>query len=159
MHTTWPRYFGAACHTTGLAQIGLSWDGLATLRVTMDSPALEWMLTATSTRILALLKALNAAMPLATWRLRPLVRVRERLASALAMGRLQLAGTMPDGHTGTIMPERMYFVDDSQATLDGTDLGRPAHLRASPVIGGFPPPARGVLSTGLAVFDILDPAE
>ncbi len=140
-------------------QPGLSWDGPATLRVTMDSPALEWTLTATSTRILALLNTMNATLPLATWRLRSLVRVRERLASRLGMGRLRLTGTMPDGHTGTIMPERMYFVDDAQATLDGSDLGRPAYLRTNPVIGGIPLPARGVLSTGQAVFEILDPAE
>ncbi|HEV2536755.1 MAG TPA: hypothetical protein VGU21_04500 [Streptosporangiaceae bacterium] len=159
LDTACPRYFGAACHITGFAQIGLSWDGPATLRVTMDSPALEWTLTATSTRILALLNTMNAAMPLATWRLRSLVRARERLASRLGMGHLQLTGTMPGGQVGTIMPERMYFVDDSQATLDGTDLGRPAHLRTNPAIGGIPMPARGVLSTGQAVFEILDPAE
>jgi hypothetical protein len=72
---------------------------------------------------------------------------------------LQLTGTMPSGHTGTLMPGRMYFIDDSQATLDGVDLGRPARLRANPVIGGIPLPARGVLATGQAVFEILDPAE
>jgi hypothetical protein len=159
LDTACPRYFGAACHVTGFARIGLSWAGPATLRVTMDSPALEWTLTATSTRILALLNTMSAALPLATWRLRSLVRARERLARTLGMGRLQLTGTMPGGHSGTIMPERMYFVDDSHATLDGTDLGRPAHLRANPVIGGIPLPARGVLSTGQAVFEILDPAE
>jgi hypothetical protein len=159
LDTACPRYFGAACHTTGFARIGLSWDGPATLRVTMDSPALEWTLTATSTRILALLNTMNAAMPLATWRLRSLVRVRERLASKLGMGDLQLTGTLPGGHTATIMPQRMYFVDEAQATLDGADLGRPAHLRASPLIGGIPLPARGVLSIGQAVFGILDPAE
>jgi hypothetical protein len=110
-------------------------------------------------RILTLLNTMNAAMPLATWRLRSLARARERLAATLGMGRLQLTGTMPGGHTGTIMPKRMYFVDDSQATLDGTDPGRPAHLRANPAIGGIPLPARGVLSTGQAAFEILDPAE
>jgi hypothetical protein len=46
--TACPRYFGAACHITGFARIGLSWDGPATLRVTRDSPGLEWTLTATS---------------------------------------------------------------------------------------------------------------
>jgi hypothetical protein len=51
------------------------------------------------------------------------------------------------------------FVDDSRATLDGIDLGRPARLRTNPVIGGIPLPARGVLSTGQAIFEILDPAE
>jgi hypothetical protein len=159
LDTACPRYFGAACHVTGSARIGLSWDGPATLRVIMDSPALEWTLTATSTRVLALLNTMNAAMPLATWRLRSLVRARERLARTLGMGHLRLTGTLPGGQTATIMPERMYFVDDSQATLDGTDLGRPAHLRANPSIGGIPLPARGVLSTGQAVFEILDPGE
>ena len=154
-----PRYFGPACHVTGYAQIGLTWTGPASLRVSMDSPAPEWTLTATSTRTLALLNTMSAAMPLATWRLRSLVRARERLASMLGMGQLRLTGTMPSGHTGTLMPERMYFIDDSQATLDGADLGRPAHLRANPAIGGIPLPARGVLATGQAVFAILDPAE
>jgi len=159
LDTACPRYFGAACHITGYAQIGLTCAGPATLSVTMDSPALEWTLTATSTRILALLNTMSAAMPLATWRLRSLVRARERLASTLGMGQLQLTGTMPSGHTGTLMPERMYFIDNSQATLDGVDLGRPARLRANPAIGGIPLPARGVLATGQAVFEILDPAE
>src|SRR6266516_5870886 len=49
LDTASPRYYGPACHYTGYAQIGLTWDGPATLRVTMDSPALEWTLTATST--------------------------------------------------------------------------------------------------------------
>ena len=95
LDTACPRYFGAACHITGHARIGLTRAGPATLRVTMDSPALEWTLTATSTRILALLNTMSAAMPLATWRLRSLVRAREQLASTLGMGQLQLTGTMP----------------------------------------------------------------
>ena len=125
----------------------------------MDSPVLEWTLTATSTRILAVLNMMSAAMPLATWRRPSLVRARERLAGTLGMGQLQLTGTMPSGHTGTLMPQRMYFIDDSRATLDGVDLGHPAHLQANPTIGGITVPARGVLATGQAVWQILDPAE
>lgn len=159
LDTACPRYFAAACHFTGYARIGLTWAGPATLRVTMDSPALEWTLTATSTRLLDLLNTMNAAMPLATWRLRSLVWARELLASTLGMGQLRLSGTMPSGHRGTLMPKRMYFIDDSQAMLDGVDLGRPTHLRANPTIGGIPLPARGVLASGQAVFEILDPAE
>jgi hypothetical protein len=124
----------------------------------MDSPALEWTLTATSTRILALLNAMSAAMPQFTWRLRPLVRTRERLAGALGMGQLRLTGTMPSGHTGTLMPGRMYFIDGARATLDGADLGQPARWQASPVIGAVPLPARGVLAIGQAVFAPPGPA-
>ncbi|HXL16839.1 MAG TPA: hypothetical protein VN961_04880 [Streptosporangiaceae bacterium] len=154
-----PRYYGPACQYTGHAQIGLSWDGPATLHVTMDSPALDWTLIATSTRILDFLNAISAAMPLATWRPRPLVRLRERLASALGMGQLQMSGTMPSGHTGTLMPQRMFYIDDSRATLDGLDLGRAAHPQANPTIGEVTLPARGVLATGQAMWQILDPAE
>jgi hypothetical protein len=154
-----PRYFGPAAHVTGYARIGLTWTGPATLRVTMDSPALEWTLTATSTRILAALNAMSAAMPQVTWRMRPLVRARERLAGALGMGQLRLTGTTPSGHTSTLMPGRMYFIDDARATLEGADLGRPAHLPASPAIGDVPLPARGVLAIGQAVFALPGPAE
>src|SRR5262249_43328004 len=139
--------------------IGLTWAGPATLHVTMDSPVLEWTLTAATAPVLTLLNTVSAAMPLATWRWRSLVRVRERLARALGMGQLRLTGTTPGGHAATLMPERMYFIDDSQATLAGVDLGRPARLPDNPVIGGIPLPARGVLASGQAVFKILDPAE
>lgn len=154
LDTACPRYFAAACQFTGYARIGLTWAGPATLRVSMDSPALEWTLTATSTRLLDLLNTMSAAMPLATWRMRSLVRARELLASTLGMGQLRLSGTMPSGHRGTLMPKQMYFTDDSQATLDGVDLGRPVHLRASPTIGEIPLPARGVLAVGQAAFEI-----
>ena len=102
---------------------------------------------------------MSAAMPLATWRRRSLIRARERLASTLGMGQLRLTGTTPSGHAVALMPERMYFIDDSQATLDGVDLGQPARLGENPMIGEVPLPARGVLASGQAVFGIVDPAE
>lgn len=56
-------------------------------------------------------------------------------------------------------PLRMYFVDDAAARLGGVDLGRPVRLPASPLIGEFRLPSRGVLVKGGAVWDILDPGE
>lgn len=154
-----PRYFGAACDVTTYAGIRLTWTGPATPHVTMDSPALEWTLIASSPPVLDLLNTMSAALPLSTWRRRSLVRARERLARTLGMGRLQLTGITPSGHPVMLMPERMYFIDDSQATLDGVDLGQPARLGENPMIGEVPLPARGVLASGQAVFGIVDPAE
>lgn len=159
LDTACPRYYGAACDRTGYAHIGLTWTGPASLRVTMDSPPLDWTLTASSTRLLTILNSISAALPLATWRPRSLVRTRERLARALGMGHLQLYGVMPSGHTGTLMPQQMYFVDDSRATLDGVDLGLPVQLQDNPRIGEVPLPARGVLAIGQAAWQILDQAE
>ncbi|MFF4952753.1 hypothetical protein ACWC2K_03310 [Streptomyces chattanoogensis] len=156
LDTACPRYYGAACGRTGYAHITVTWTGPASLRVVMDSPSLDWTLTASSTRLLDVLNHISAALPLATWRPRSLIRMRELLARALGMGRLQLSGVMPSGHTGTLMPQQMYFVEDSHARLDDVDLGLPVRLADNPRIGDVPLPARGVLAVGQAVWEILD---
>ena len=154
-----PRYFGSACEHTGHARIDVSWTGPARLRVRMDDPAVDWEFTATSHRVVDLLNTVGDAMPLATWRLAPLVRAREWLAAALGMGRLQLHTTMPSGHVGTLMPDRLYFVDASRASLAGADLGSPVHLKENPRIGTFALPARGVFIIGQGMWEIMDDVE
>jgi hypothetical protein len=159
LDTACPRYYAAACERTGFAHLTLDWTGPASLRVTMDSPALDWTLTASATPLLRLLNPVNAALPLASWRSQTLQRAREAMARGLGMGRLKMSGVMPSGHTGTLMPKEMYFIDDSHATFDGADLGRPARLKENPRIGDVPLPARGILAVGGAVWHILDQAE
>jgi hypothetical protein len=149
-----PRYYGAACTRQERARISLTWTGPRSLQVELDEPALTWTLTAHSTPALAVLNATSRLTPLAWWRPAALRRLRERVAERLGMGRLQLAGTMPSGHDGILMPQRMYLVDDARATLDGTDLGRPTRLEDNPTIGGVPLPARGVLAQGQAMWRV-----
>lgn len=159
LDTACPRYYGSACTFTGFAKINLTWSGPSSLHVTMESPQLDWRLTASSTPLLTALNAVSAGLPLASWRPRSLVRARERLAHGLGMGDLQMSGVMPSGHTGTLMPKQMYFIEDAQATFNGVDLGRPVHLQDNPRIGDVPLPARGVLAVGGAVWKILDETE
>ncbi|POX55363.1 hypothetical protein C3489_10700 [Streptomyces sp. Ru71] len=154
LDTACPRYYGAACERTGFARIQLTWTGPASLRVTMDSPSLDWTLTARSTPVLAAMNAVSSALPLASWRVRPLVRSRELMARALGLGRVQMTGVMPSGHVGTLMPEQMYYIADARAVLDDTDLGRPVRLKRNPRIGEVPLPARGILAVGQAAWQI-----
>lgn len=159
LDTSCPRYYGAACAHTGHARIELTWTGPATLHVVMDRPSLDWTVTARTTALLDLLNGLGRALPLASWRYGPVLALRESIAAALGVGRMQLRGVMPSGHVGTLMPGRMYFIDESQATLDGVDLGRPARLTESPLMGAVTLPARGVLAIGQAMWKIRDDAE
>jgi hypothetical protein len=155
-----PRYYGPACDLTAFARIGLEWTGPASLRVTMDRPRLEWSLTASETPLLRALNAVSARLPAWTWRPAPLVRARELLARRLlGMGDLRLRGAMPSGHQGTLMPGRMYFVEESSAVLDGLELGHPARVARNPMMGDIALPARGVLAVGGAVWEILDREE
>lgn len=156
LDTACPRYYSKALAYAGFASIGLEWTGPATLNVTLDSPELDWTLTARSNWVVGLLNAVNGSLPLATWRPAPLVWARELIAKGLGMGDLELSMVMPNGQTGTLMPQRMYFIDDSVARIDGLDLGKPVHLRENPRIGTVPLPARGVLATGRALLRIAD---
>lgn len=154
-----PRYYGPACEYVGSSRIDLAWKDPRTLHVTMDEPSLDWTLTASRSALMGLLNPVSAALPLSSWRPPALVRARERLAQALGMGRLAMSGVMPSGHSGVLMPQRMYLVDQSSAVLGGVDLGSPTRLRENPDIGGVPLPARGVLAIGQAMWQIGDPAE
>lgn len=58
-----------------------------------------------------------------------------------------------------LVPQQMYFVGDSRATLDGVDLRSPRQLRDNPRIGDVSLPARGVLAIGQGVGESLDKVE
>jgi len=154
-----PRYFGAACTTVAPATISVTWTGPRTLQVEVDEPRLRWTMTAHRSPVLGLLNPLMASMPLATWRVSALVRLREKVASMLGLGNLALYGPMPSGHVGLLMPQRMYLVDDADAVLAGADLGSPVRGQENPRIGEFALPARGVIALGQAMWTILDPDE
>jgi hypothetical protein len=154
-----PRYYAAACEHVGPARIGLTWTGPRELDITMDEPALTWTVAAARSPLMGVLNPLSASLPLVSWRPHALVGARERLAWGLGMGRLQMAGVMPSGHFGMLMPQRMYFVNESSAALDGVDLGSPTRLPENPVLGDVPLPARGVLAIGQAMWQIEDPDE
>jgi hypothetical protein len=160
LETACPRYYGSACRHTGFARIDLAWSGPTSLRVTVDGPGLEWRVVATETPVLRLLNAVSPRMPMWTWRSGALLRARELLAEhVLRLGALRLSGTMPSGHVGVLMPQRMYLIDESTAVLAGQDLGRPTTVEPNPQIGGVPLPARGVLAVGQAAWRIRDPDE
>jgi hypothetical protein len=160
LETACPRYYGPACTHTAFARIDVKWSGPASLRVTMDEPSLEWRVVAIETAVLRVLNAISPRMPMWTWRFGALVRVRELLAQhVLNLGDIRLSGTMPSGHAGILMPQRMYFIDESTAVLAGQDLGRPTTVEPVPRIGEVTLPARGVLAIGQAAWKIRDPEE
>jgi hypothetical protein len=134
-----PRYYGAACHRTARARIAVEWTGAASLRVRMDAPPLDWSVSAIDTPLLRALNALSQRLPAWTWRPPSLLRARELLAGrVLGLGDLRLSGTMPSGHRGVFMPQRMYLIEDSAAVLEGKDLGRPTRMTPNPRIGEVP---------------------
>ena len=158
--TTCPRYWGPALDRAELATIEVVWTGPNELRIEMDEPAVEWTMSMRAPAFLRALNAVNASLPLSTWRPAPLLRLREWISRrVLGMGAIRLSFRAASGHEVTIMPQEIYYVDDATATVEGQDLGDLVRLETNPTIGGVPTPARPVFVFGQAHMGILDVAE
>jgi hypothetical protein len=130
------------------------------VRVEMDAPPLLWTLSVRTTPLLRAINAVYARMPLSSWRSPRQRRVREWMAGRLlGMGDIALAGTMPSGHYGILMPQRVFFIAESRAVLDGVDLGEPARVDHSPRIGEVALSARPIFAVGQAFWRIRDEVE
>jgi hypothetical protein len=158
VETACPRYYGNACDRVEEVDIALNWHN-GRLTVTSSAVQLRWTIAPHATKFLRAMNAVAPRLPLWTWHTKSLRRAREAVARKLGMGELEMAGVMPSGHYGILMPERMYFIDDSSATLEGVELGKPAIVEQNPTIGGVPLPARGVLAIGQAAWEIQDREE
>lgn len=126
----------------------------------MDEPDLEWTLSMRAPPLLRLLNAVNAELPLWTWRSAPLLRLREWVARHyLGYGDIDLSFTTASGHETVLLARENYLVHAASASLDGDDLGTPVRLDANPTVGDVPLPRVPSFVVGGAQARIIDPAE
>lgn len=149
-----PRYYGNAVDRTSPARIKLNWLSDAVLHISMKQPELEWTVWMHEPFYLRVMNAISKRMPFWTWKHTALLKLREWMARQLGIGKIKLAGYMPSGHFGILMPKRMYFIHRTQVKLDGIDLGKPVVLKTNPKIGDVPLPARGIFAIGEAYWEI-----
>ncbi|GAB4099110.1 hypothetical protein [Sinomonas halotolerans] len=148
------RYFGAAVELQVEAPVEIAWTGARELRVEVPAPvSLEWSLSLRATPLTSAMSAACAAIPDGVWRGRAFSRAMGLVAAgALRTGTLRLAGTTPNGHHFVARPRRVWLVEDSTASLDGTALGRPAPLPQQAALGDFWLPQRGLFMAGWSAF-------
>lgn len=151
-----PRYYGKAVDHILPAKINLEWQSSSVLTIRMKKPKLEWTVWMEEPRYLRLINSISKRMPFWTWKYDLLLKFREWMAEWLRIGKIKLAGYMPSGHFGILMPQRMYFINRTQIQLEGDDLGQPVIVHPNPKIGDVPLPARGIFSIGEAYWNIMD---
>ena len=159
-----PKYYGPAARAIAPATIDVHWNGPDRLEIELamagrdgrrreGEPLLRWAMTVGETALLRGMNAASAPLPRATWKPDGLVRAREVLSErVLGMGAVTLRGTTPSGHVTTLCPLRIHLVTESQAVLDGRDLGGPVRMSEAPTIGRIGLPARPTFAFGEAFF-------
>lgn len=160
LETTCSRYWNPAIQHASLTNIDVTWTGPNELRVEMEEPPLVWTMTISAPLFLKGLNAVSSKLPLWSWKLGLSRWGREWMAKRLLdMGDLRLSFTMPSGQDTVIMPEEVFFIEDSDAELDSRSLGDPVRLETNPTIGGVPLPTRPTFVLGQAHMQTTDPVE
>lgn len=155
-----PRYWGAAAVESSFASIELEWTAPNTARMTVDAPSLQWTFNMVREPVISVMNAINAALPLATWRSLALVAAREWVGEhILDIGPVDLSGRLPGGMPGTLMPQRIYRIDDSTARLEGVGPRTPVRLEEPPRFGAFRLPSCPLFAVGEAHVEVPDQEE
>jgi hypothetical protein len=91
----------------------------------------------------------GSALPLPAWRSRPVLTAMGAVASrALRVGKVQLTGMTSNGQHFDANPLRVWFVTESSAVVEGTDLGPIGALQEQAHLADFYFPQRGIFAMG-----------
>ena len=153
------RYIGAACsHPSVRADIAVEWLDDVTFHVRVGD-TLEWTVALGRSVVTRMMTTMGRAMPVAMWTNPAVLALLSPMAGLmLGVGKVRLAGEMPNRQRFTAAPVRIWAIRDSRATFAGRDLGTPLPLRAQARIGGFWLPQHGIFMYGFGQFDAFDPA-
>lgn len=150
------RYFGAAVDEVVDATIDIEWSTDKTFVITAvgGGHRLDWRVTLSSSFTTELLNSVGSVVPERWWRSRAFMAGMGSVAGALLhAGTVRLTGRAPNGQRFIAAPTLLWLIGDSEASLDGKDLG---DVGASPTqgeLGDFRIPQRGIFAIGHAFFD------
>jgi hypothetical protein len=141
------RYFGAGVERVQVGPIRLDWQGPRRLHV--SSAAVDWTITLRPTPVTRTLTAIGSAIPIALWRSRTVLNVMGRAAGrALDVGKVKLTGLTSNGQCFDANPLRIWYVVDSRAVVEGTELGAIGRLREQAHLADFYFPQQGLFAIG-----------
>lgn len=154
-----PRFFGCAISQALVAPISIRWIGPRSFRVRVGGGVVDWSVTLAATPATLLLHALRVVVPEHYWRRPDLLHTLSRLAGPLFdAGQIRLTGRSSNGQHFMAMPERVWMVSSSVATVHSTPLGSPRALPEQAFLGDLAIPQRGIFMVGSAEFESYDPA-
>lgn len=153
-----PRYFDAAISVASMADISITWTGPSRLTVEVGG-VLAWNMELQATAATALMNGAGRLMPHAMWENRTVLAAMGRVAApVLGAGRVQLAGTVPNGQWFKANPRRIWSIADSTAVVHGVDVGPPGPLLEQTRLADMWLPQRGIFFVGDVGFEGFDPS-
>ena len=155
-----PRYFGSVLGSASTGAISIPWRDDYSVSVQVgDGVDLNWDLKLAATPVTRLLSAVSGLVPVRLWRSPGFLRIMGAVAvPVLGAGHIGLTGRAPNGQMFGARPRRMWFVQESTASLRGHSLGKVSALPVQDRLGDFWIPQRGIFMIGSSVFEPFNPA-
>jgi hypothetical protein len=152
------RYFSSATTVPAVqCEITMSWPDPWSLVIAIPG-LLRWTVGMGRTATTRAVSRLGQALPEWAWSSPTVLAAMGRVAGPLlGTGNMRLAGSAPNGQGFRVAPRQIWAVRDSQAVLDGVNLGTVAPLATQGRLADFRLPQRGLCVIGTARFDTFDP--
>ncbi|MHB8661104.1 MAG: hypothetical protein ACYDH6_00255 [Acidimicrobiales bacterium] len=143
------RYFGSDVERAEVVPIDIEREGPHRLHVRAADGAVDWTVEMDSTPVTRIMSTVGSAIPLAGWRSRPVLLAMGAVAGrALGVGKVKLTGLTSNGQLFDANPLRIWRVVDSQAIVEGTDLGPMGALAEKAHMADFNFPQHGIFAIG-----------
>jgi hypothetical protein len=144
------RYFGAEITRNVVAPIGIEWTGPTQFQVNIDG-AIHWELSLRENLPLRFMNSMASLVPDTWWHKKFMLRAIGVAARfTLGAGKLNLAGRTPNGQEFITNPVRVWLIDSSRATVNGTDPGQVGALSRQAQLNDFLIPQRGLFAVARA---------
>ncbi|MCB1246627.1 MAG: hypothetical protein KDB69_05130 [Acidimicrobiia bacterium] len=143
------RFWSSAVDELREVQIDVEASEGTHLSVSIPEVDFEWDMRFESTPSTSFMTVMAGMMPSRAWTSDPVLGMMSRFAGpVLGIGRIDMAGEMPNGQHYRMAPRAMWRVTAGRAHLGAIDLGEPAVLTDQIQLGDMWLPRRGLFAVG-----------
>lgn len=152
------RYFGLALAEAVTCPIEYEWSGPTELQVRVPDADISCTISVKSTVATRAMNLMSAVMPERAWRSPRVLRLMSKAAGPmLRVGRLAMAGRVPNGQDYIANPRRIWMVESATLRVGDRIAGQVGPVAPQAKMGDFRIPQRGILAIGNTAFDAFDP--
>jgi hypothetical protein len=152
------RYFSSEVEENVHAKVRIDWSGPDEFRVLAEGAGpLVWEVKLTTTLASCLLNSVARLLPDSWWQKRIMLRVMGWAGRfLLGAGKMNLAGSTPNGHEFIANPQQVWLVESSRALINGADIGPFGPLSPQAQLNEFLIPQRGIFAIARAFMQKKD---
>lgn len=152
------RFWSAAVHAIDVVDIRIDWQGPNDLAIEIPEVDFRWDLCIDSSPTTGMMSSMATVLPDAAWESDAILKLMGGFAGPfLGIGKVNMAGYLPNGQHFQMAPRKMWRIMDSTAVFGGTGFGPPGRPLTQLSLGEVWLPQEGIFAVGSVRTDAYDP--